>query len=428
MRYGLPGLWLKVRAVEEELLQTANLIGGGLVLSEVRAMSSAARMRWWGLVWMAVCVVPAYAQQAPGPTVTVGANMPAVTVAAAGAGAGEAAASRDGDGSGGGLFLDVVVTDSAGHPVKGLPAQDFTLLEDGHAALITSFRDVSGGSAPGAAASEAANAESSQDQVVFLLDGVNLSFLEISQARTALSALLRRNGGKLVVPTSILMLTDKGVSRSGDPTEDGNSLAADLDKAAGSLRAIGRSAGFYGGLDRLGISYRALDLLAGMEAKQPGRKLLVWISEGWPYLASPGVTYTNREQQQYFDTAVNFSTLLRASRVVLYNVDPRGASSAESFQHYYYRGFTKGLRKEVDAQAAYLGLQVLAVQSGGLVENSSNNVAAEMARCLDDVGVDYEMTSAPLSASEKIEYHTIEVKVNQPGLKVRTRTGYYTRP
>lgn len=378
---------------------------------------------------LALCGVPAYAQQAPGATVATPASKPAVT-GAAGTGAREAAEwpDRPQDRSGGALFLDVVVTDSAEHPVSGLPAQDFTLLQDGHSTPITSFQDVSGASVSGAASSGAAKAENSQDQVVFLLDSVNLTFLEVSQARTALSTLLRRNGGKLAAPTSILMLTDKGISRSGDPTEDGSMLATDLDKAAGSLRDIGRSAGFYGATDRLGISYRALDLVASLEGKQPGRKLLVWISEGWPYLASPGVTYSNKEQQQLFDTAVNFSTLLRTSRVTLDNVDPRGTNSADSFQHYYYQGFTKGLRKVSDAKVAYLGLQVLASQSGGLVENSSNNIAAELARCLDDVGVDYELTAAPMPSGEKIEYHTLEVKVNQPGLKVRTRTGYYTQP
>lgn len=361
------------------------------------------------LLVLAVCALPGYGWQLPkaaGKSVAPP-TPPAAAAAANGSGPSNSASEA--------IFLDVAVTDSAGHPVGGLPAQDFTLLEDGHPEPIASFRDVSG---PG----------KSRQQVVFLLDSVNLTFLEISQARTALSKLLRQNGGKLAAPTSILILTDTGITRSGDPTEDGNVLAAGLDKADTTLRDIGRSAGFYGATDRLDISYRALDLVASLEGKQPGRKLLVWISEGWPYLASPDVTYTSKQEHQLFQSVVGFSNLLRQSRVVLYDVDPRGTNHADSFQTYYYEGFIKGLRKESDALTANLGLQVLAIQSGGLVQNSSNDIVAELARCLDDVGVDYEMTTAQLPAEAKTPYHTLEVKVNQPGLKVRTRTGYYSQP
>jgi len=38
------------------------------------------------------------------------------------------------------------------------------------------------------------------------------------------------------------------------------------------------------------------------------------------------------------------------------------------------------------------------------------------------------MTFDAPSATRENEYHSLDVKVNKPGLKARTRMGYYTQP
>jgi hypothetical protein len=75
-----------------------------------------------------------------------------------------------------------------------------------------------------------------------------------------------------------------------------------------------------------------------------------------------------------------------------------------------------------------LALQVLAVQSGGRVLSSGNDVAEEIARCIQDANAYYVITFAPPAADGPNEYHALEVKMGQPHLKAQTTAGYYAQP
>ena len=75
-----------------------------------------------------------------------------------------------------------------------------------------------------------------------------------------------------------------------------------------------------------------------------------------------------------------------------------------------------------------LALQVLATQSGGRVLNSNNNISSEIADCVRDYKAFYTISFEAPPADHPDEYHTLEVKVDKPGLTARTRTGYYAQP
>jgi hypothetical protein len=68
---------------------------------------------------------------------------------------------------------------------------------------------------------------------------------------------------------------------------------------------------------------------------------------------------------------------------------------------------------------------VLAVQSGGLALNSSNDIAAMLQKAVDDTKTYYELSFDPVQG-EPDEYHQIDVKLAKPGLTARTRSSYYT--
>ena len=70
----------------------------------------------------------------------------------------------------------------------------------------------------------------------------------------------------------------------------------------------------------------------------------------------------------------------------------------------------------------------LAVQSGGRVLNSSNDITAEIAKCTADAEAFYVLSFEAAHADHANEYHAIDVKVDKPGTKARTRTGYYAQP
>ena len=49
-------------------------------------------------------------------------------------------------------------------------------------------------------------------------------------------------------------------------------------------------------------------------------------------------------------------------------------------------------------------------------------------KCLADANSWYEIAFDPPPPDKPNEYHHIEVRLDQPGLVARTRTGYYSNP
>jgi hypothetical protein len=75
-----------------------------------------------------------------------------------------------------------------------------------------------------------------------------------------------------------------------------------------------------------------------------------------------------------------------------------------------------------------LALQVLAAQSGGKVLNSNNDLTQLIANCVIDAKAYYTMSFIYPPADHPDEFHSLEVKVDKPGLTARTRMGYYAQP
>jgi len=300
--------------------------------------------------------------------------------------------------------------------VLGLQQQDLTLLDNKQPQKILSFR-----------AAEGAKADPPVE-VVVVVDEVNASFRAVSEERQQLRNFLQRNGGQLAWPVSIVFFSDKGAIVSDTTSRDGKSLSADLDENKNGLRTSTRSQGFYGAGDRISLSLRALGQLAEHEATRPGRKLVVWISPGWALLSGPNVQLTSKDQQQLFQSIVGLSDQLRRARVTLYDVDPLGVGDAGTLRTFYYKEFLKGVRTSKKVQFGNVGLQVLATQSGGLVLNSSNNVADDFAKCVADANAFYVLSFASLPGDGPDDYHALDVKVDRPGVVARTRAGYYAQP
>jgi VWFA-related protein len=80
------------------------------------------------------------------------------------------------------------------------------------------------------------------------------------------------------------------------------------------------------------------------------------------------------------------------------------------------------------AQNGNLALQVFAAQSGGRVLNSGNDLVKEITSCLEDTKAFYTLSFESPPADRPHEYHQLDVRVDKPGLKARTRTGYYAEP
>jgi len=311
------------------------------------------------------------------------------------------------------ITVNVVVTDKSGQPVSGLQENDFTLLDNKRPQKLTSFRAVAGPSSD------------IPIKLILVVDEVNDTFVNVANERTYVGKFLQANNGKLALPTSLVFFSDSGATIGRETTQDGDALFAELNSDKNSLRTIGRAQGAYGAGDRLQLSMRALQGLIQVEEAQPGRKLVVWISPGWPLLANPLDTLTERTRQQIYSNVVTLSSHLREAGITLYNVNPLGAGDTRGV--FTYEEYLKGVNKPNQVQFGNLGLQVLAQQSGGLVLLSSNDIAGEIAKCISDAKAYYVISFAGAPPDEKNNYHALGVKIDKPGLAARTRTGYYAQ-
>ena len=311
------------------------------------------------------------------------------------------------------IFLDVVVSPKSGPPVADLQQQDFTLLDNNSPQPITSFQPVTGRQAP--------------VEVVLVIDAINSDARTVSYERIQIDKFLLAEGGRLAFPVAIAVATDTGVKLAENFSSDGNALRAAMDRDQIGLRDIGRSSGFYGATERLQYSLQALNQLAAGEAPHPGRKILVWISPGWPLLSGPNVQLDGKQQGEIFAQIVSLSTQLRQARVTLYNVNPIGAGESV-FRATYYEEFLKGVSKPSQADLGNLGLQVLAIQSGGLALEFNNDLTALLQQCISDIAPYYELSFVAAPAERPDEYHHVEIKVAKSGLIARTSQGYYAQP
>jgi VWFA-related protein len=129
-----------------------------------------------------------------------------------------------------------------------------------------------------------------------------------------------------------------------------------------------------------------------------------------------------------FASIVSVSTALREARMTLYSINPEGSEDAANGQNTYYEEFVKPVTTANRVLPGNLALQVLAVQSGGLVLLPSNDIEGQINRCVADVDAFYTLTIDTAKAERPNEFHAVEVKVATPGLIVRTRDGYYAQP
>jgi VWFA-related protein len=310
------------------------------------------------------------------------------------------------------IDLDVVVTPKSGPPVAGLQQQDFTIFDNKAPQHITSF--------------QARNGSQDPVQIILVIDAVNTGYQVLAYERGQIDRFLRANGGRLAQPMTLAFFTDKGTQMEQRFSTDGNGLSESFDHYAIGLRDIHRSSQ-YEANDRFQLSMTALREILEQAAKLPGRKMIFWVSPGWPILSGPRIDLTYQQQNQIFSTVVGLSTQLREARITLYSVDPLGTREGLS-RTFYYQGFLKGVSKSSQVNVGDLSLQVLAVQSGGLALASDNDVASLLQKCMTDTQAYYELSFVPAPADHRDEYHNLLVQVAKPGLTARTRTGYYAQP
>jgi VWFA-related protein len=318
------------------------------------------------------------------------------------------------------IKLDVLVTDAAGRPVAGLEQQDFTLLDNKKLQPILFFRVVDGSTGQGTTAEPPV-------EVILLIDATNNSLTNVAYERSQIEKFLRQNGGHLAQPSTLMIFSERGVKVGPQPSSDGNLLAQELDKSGATMHVVQRSGG-YDAIERVDLSLKTLRSIAAVEAPKPGRKMLIWIGPGWPMLEGHGYQPTNGTQRALFNAVVEATRTLREARITMYSVNPLDPQSPGMMRTEFYKSFLKGVPSARQADPGDLSVPVLAMHSGGLVLNTADDLVGQLNRCIVEAKAYYTLGFDVSKAEHTDEYHELEVKVDKPGMKARTNTGYYAEP
>jgi VWFA-related protein len=223
------------------------------------------------------------------------------------------------------------------------------------------------------------------------------------------------------------VVNDKGIENAVNFSSDGNWISAALHEEGVGIRDLGPAGGYWGATERLQISLKALSQIVERDGSLPGRKIVLWVSPGWPLLNEVNTGLNAAQRQQLFESIVGISTDLRRARITLYSIDPLGAGES-TLRTSYYENFLKGVSKPSQVDPGDVGLQVIAVQSGGLALNSGNDITMFLQECVADAAPYYEISFAAPAAQRPDEYHQVEIKIDKPGLSARAREGYYAQP
>jgi VWFA-related protein len=316
------------------------------------------------------------------------------------------------------IHLDVAARDQLGRTFGDLKSTDLTLLQDGAAAKIVSFHRSS---------------LSDFSEACLVLDEVDLSPVDLALVENETISFLRRNGGVLPQPVSILWVKADGVYRSRFPTTDGNSLAQDI-----TSNHMFPTPWKFRRTRQPGISLR--DTLWDEELRtvyaqavkwrdQPGRKALIWMGYGW------SIRGEFHAKGGPFPVLVELSTRIREARMVIYDITPWPDPEIpviDKIPAIDYHRFLSGIRSSsnptLKSPVPYFALPVLAVQSGGIVLDNSQSIAADIGRCIADVSDFYTTSFDPPHATQPDEYFDLAVLAGTSQLQMRTSHGYYNQP
>jgi VWFA-related protein len=350
------------------------------------------------------------------------------------------------------IILNVFVADASGNPVTSLKQEDFTLLDNQRPQKIVSFKAAAGSTVM------------TPPHIMLMLDSVNNSSHAVAYARDGLEKFLGENRGSLRYPVSIVRLTDSGIS-VGEPSLDGNALIRDLrmlpddiqvkrpDQESSANPIVGDASSMLVTLGavvpfsppqtmnplnpviqdlnhRFTLSIPALADLAVQQEDVAGRVILVWIGAGWPLLSGPDFLPDTPEiKSNFFGFIVILANELRKAQITLDAVSsPKMMHAAKlKLRPDYYQPFLNGVTTFDQATSGNLALPVLAYQSGGQILVESEDLAADIDKCIADAG-SYYVLSFDSTAGNPDEYHSLQVKVNKSGLTVRTNRSYYAEP
>jgi VWFA-related protein len=357
--------------------------------------------------------------------------------------------------------VSVVVRDKKGQPVADLKLEDFELLDKGQPQQIRYFRAEKNEEAPASAdlppgvvsnrvVSTGGGHQSSLPNAltIILLDGLNTRYSDRSLAREGLVKFLSalKPGDHVAVYTLTNQLrvlhnfaSDISELQQGLTHHKGKESTPESEAIERFLtESISPMIVNFPQL-RTPATMEALRVIAFQLAGIPGRKNLVWLSDGFPLTigrranGAPG-----RNFQTFNDDETRTIKALDDAGVAIYPVDARGMiGTFETNPSTAPATRTPRSRRAagaMDSQAQFAiadsqgALQQIADGTGGVAFMNSNDLGSAIRRAVDDSSVSYVLGYSPSHDEWTGEFREIKIKLNRPGVEAHYRKGYYAMP
>ncbi|HEX7958244.1 MAG TPA: VWA domain-containing protein, partial [Pyrinomonadaceae bacterium] len=381
--------------------------------------------------------------------------------------------------------FDAVVTDKEGRLVTDLRPEEFQVLVEGKPQEITNFSFVSvAPTATPAPTPAAARADKSappppplapvragqvRRTIALVVDDLGTSFTDLVGVREALKKFVdqQMQPGDLVA----IIQTGKGLGALQQFTNDRQLLhraiervrwnpqgragisafapveADPLAQAGGTAGVPARGGGegegggapgadleeFREGVFTVG-TLGALDFIVRGMKELPGRKSVIVFSGGFSIYRNPGDSNDSGNTDRIIEGLRRLTDQANRASVVIYSVDARGLvytgiTAADSV------GNARQAMQAIQARSDALihnqeGLAFLAEQTGGFLVKNSNDLAGGVRRALEDQKGFYLIGFHPPAeiferAAGRTRFNKFEVRVTRPGVRVRTRAGFY---
>jgi VWFA-related protein len=164
-----------------------------------------------------------------------------------------------------------------------------------------------------------------------------------------------------------------------------------------------------------------VDGIAQQQLATGGRTLLIWVGSGWPVVPDTELERLGKQQREaYAHEFVEVLHDLRAGQVTVYLIA----------SHHGDWNTSENLKNSIaktSATSPRIAVDELARRTGGRVMASSDDISADLHTCIRDAEWYYSLSfNAPPAQNGGGEMHSLDLRVDRPGVKVRTMDSYYT--
>jgi VWFA-related protein len=321
------------------------------------------------------------------------------------------------------VVIDAVVLDEKGQPITDLKADDFTVMEDGKPQKISDFSFHQAGPAGAAPRQTAPNIISNAPDFasnsclnIILLDAINTDFSNHAYAQDMLIKYLDTNPP--IQPTAVYALDGK-LTMLHDFTTDTKALRevvahfqpqgpTHIPTVEAAASPFSTRGSFQVTAHGRALTQSSMLFLARSLGGYPGRKNLIWLSEGFPinlfpdFNAGDGVLVV----EDYSPMAERIADELMNAQVALYPIDAAGVSINDRFP-------------------AHTAMESMAERTGGKTFFNRNDIDMGIRASINDGATYYTIEYYPQNRNWDAKFRRIELKLAHPHAKLTYREGYY---